>query len=249
MDRSLPALAVVSASLLACAAGDGTQVPVRDAGAAARDTGVRRDAPATVDRPPVAMDVPPIARDVPPVAMDVPAVAMDVPPVAVDRPAPVDLGAPIDLGRDVGSITLGDAWSPERDAGDPTPRDVDRVVGGAPSDSAARFGGADDPSRAPSIVYPEDGTLLPPNLTGFEVHFRPGAGNDLFEVSLRGDRGALRVFTRCTVVADGCVLSLDEAAYAELPAWRSPPAGWCSRCGRPPRAAAGSAARRRAPSA
>ncbi len=58
--------------------------------------------------------------------------------------------------------------------------------------------------------------MLPPNLTGFEVHFRPGAGNELFEVSLRGDRGALRVFTRCTVVADGCVLSLDEAAYAEL---------------------------------
>ena len=32
-----------------------------------------------------------------------------------------------------------------------------------------------------------DGTLLPPNLTGFEVHFRPGAGNDLFVFSGGGD--------------------------------------------------------------
>nr|MBK7066758.1 hypothetical protein [Deltaproteobacteria bacterium] len=221
MDRPLLRLALLALSPLSCAAGDGTEVATRDAGSpprdtgAARDTGVRRDAPAAVDRPPVAMDAPPAAMDVPPVALDRPA-AMDVPPVAVDRPAPIDLGAPVDLGRDAGSITLGDAWSPERDAGDPTPRDVDRVLGGAPSDSASRFGGAADPARAPSIVYPEDGTVLPPNLTGFEVHFRPGAGNDLFEVSLRGDRGALRVFTRCTVVADGCVLSLDEPAYAEL---------------------------------
>ncbi|MBK8697980.1 MAG: hypothetical protein IPN17_38480 [Deltaproteobacteria bacterium] len=76
------------------------------------------------------------------------------------------------------------------------------MLGGAPSDSASRFGGAADPARAPSIVYPEDGTVLPPNLTGFEVHFRPGAGPYLFGVAPRRPRGA-RVFTCCTVVADG----------------------------------------------
>ncbi|MEZ4408656.1 MAG: hypothetical protein R3A52_19615 [Polyangiales bacterium] len=219
---------VIAAALGACAAEQGTQVvPGRDAGA--RDTGSRdvatdRGAPSDAIAP---VDVPATVdagegRDAPP-AMDAPAtpdvpVAMDV---SSDRGAPVDLPAPLDLppadvGFDAGAVSLGDAWSAERDAGDPTPRDVDRVISPAPSDSASRLGGGDEPWRAPSIVYPEEGTILPPNLTGFEVHFRPGAGNDLFEVSLRGDRGALRVFTRCNAVADGCALSLDEAAYNEL---------------------------------
>ncbi|MEZ4394534.1 MAG: hypothetical protein R3A48_25965 [Polyangiales bacterium] len=58
--------------------------------------------------------------------------------------------------------------------------------------------------------------ILPPNLTGFEVHFRPGAGNDLFEVSFRGDRGSVRVFTSCARVSDGCVLALTEPMFQEV---------------------------------
>ncbi|MBK8696157.1 MAG: hypothetical protein IPN17_28805 [Deltaproteobacteria bacterium] len=83
MDRPLLRLALLALSPLSCAAGEGTEVATRDAGApprdtgAARDTGARRDAPAAVDRPPVAMDAP-AAMDVPPVALDRPA-AMDVP--------------------------------------------------------------------------------------------------------------------------------------------------------------------------
>lgn len=117
--------------------------------------------------------------------------------------------------RDVPPVMLGDVWDTPRDA-DTVPRDRDFTAGTAPSDSATRFGGASDSARAPGIVYPEAGVILPPNLTGFEVHFTPGAGNDLFEVSFRGDRGAVRVFTSCASVGGGCVLSLSEAMYQEV---------------------------------
>jgi TolB protein len=78
------------------------------------------------------------------------------------------------------------------------------TVGAAPTDSPARFSGMEDTRRAPTIVYPGDGVILPPNLTGFEIHFRPGTGNALFEVALQGDRGTVRVYTPCTAVGGGC---------------------------------------------
>lgn len=219
MVRPQAALVVLAVALAACAAQEGAPLVVgRDAGSTVRDTGVRRDVPAAAtDRPAAATDVPAASIDVPPEPEDVPEPRMDVPVAPpIDRPATVDV-PPVDVGRDVGTgVVLGDAWSAERDAGDPTPRDVDVVGTGAPTDSAGRFGGTEEAGRAPTIVYPEEGTLLPPNLNGFEVHFRPGTGNDLFEVSFRGDRGTLRVFTRCTVVADGCVFGLNESAYGDL---------------------------------
>lgn len=85
-----------------------------------------------------------------------------------------------------------------------------------PPTSADRFGGEVTTTNAPSIVYPEDGTILPPNLPLFEVHFLPGAGNDLFEVSFTGPVTNVRVYTRCNRVAEGCVLSLPETLFAEV---------------------------------
>lgn len=128
-----------------------------------------------------------------------------------DAPSPPDIVAP----RDAPPVMFGDVWDTPRDA-DTRPRDQDFTAGTAPGDSAMRFNGADDPSRAPSIVYPEEGVILPPNLTGFELHFRPGAGNDLFEVGLQGDRGSVRVFTTCAAVGGGCVLALTEPMFQEI---------------------------------
>src|SRR5689334_22105155 len=42
-----------------------------------------------------------------------------------------------------------------------------------PADPAAPFGGTPDAARAPALVYPNDGVLVPPNLGRLEVHFRP----------------------------------------------------------------------------
>lgn len=87
------------------------------------------------------------------------------------------------------------------------------VLTGAPADSPMRFGGANDAARAPTWVYPEDETIVPPNLPGFEVHFRPGGNNDLFEVSFAGDVTTINVYTPCARVADGCVLTLDTPTF------------------------------------
>src|SRR5947209_963980 len=47
---------------------------------------------------------------------------------------------------------------------------------GVPPNAGTIFSGAPaDPTRAPQLVYPNDGALFPPNVTGIEVHFVPGA--------------------------------------------------------------------------
>ncbi len=87
------------------------------------------------------------------------------------------------------------------------------VVAGTPPDAATRFGGAADPSLAPEIVYPDDGTVVPPNLQVLEVHFRaPGA--DLFELAFTATALDLRVYFTCPeVVSGGCIYTPDAAVW------------------------------------
>jgi hypothetical protein len=59
-----------------------------------------------------------------------------------------------------------------------------RVDPSLPSNAGDLFGGPDDPTRAPTIVYPPIGTVMPRNVGDFEVHWTDTAGNDIFEVSL-----------------------------------------------------------------
>lgn len=75
-----------------------------------------------------------------------------------------------------------------------------------PDDPGAVFDGApNDDGRKPRVVYPNDGVLLPPNMGVLEVHFLPGNGNELFEVAFAGPELALRVFTRCASLGQGCL--------------------------------------------
>jgi hypothetical protein len=88
------------------------------------------------------------------------------------------------------------------------------AIGGMPlpADPAGKFGGPVDPGRAPELVYPNNGVLLPPNVSGVEVHFRPGAGNTLFEVGFVGPLGEVKLFIRCTRpqdVNEGCIYQPD----------------------------------------
>jgi hypothetical protein len=67
-----------------------------------------------------------------------------------------------------------------------------------PDDPAAAFTGELATERAPELVYPNDGVLLPPNLGRLEVHFRPGAAeNSLFELRFQSDVADLVYYTRC----------------------------------------------------
>ncbi len=72
----------------------------------------------------------------------------------------------------------------------------ERVDEGAPANAADLFDEAtEDPLLAPSLVYPDDGTYLPPNLGDFEMHWTSTAQTDLYEVSLKSEHSTLRVFT------------------------------------------------------
>jgi len=79
------------------------------------------------------------------------------------------------------------------------------------------FGGPADDKRAPQLVYPNDGVLLPPNLNGIEVHFRPGAtANTLFEISFANANTDVRVYTRCVTLEDGCMYKPDAVVWRQI---------------------------------
>lgn len=86
-----------------------------------------------------------------------------------------------------------------------------------PPDPGGPFGGPDDPARAPEVVYPTDGVLVPPNLRRLEFHFRRGAGNDLFELSYQNELTDVVVYARCTApLAGGCIFTPDPTVWRWL---------------------------------
>jgi hypothetical protein len=86
-----------------------------------------------------------------------------------------------------------------------------------PTTPAQPFGGPADTTRAPQLVYPNDGALLPPNLNGVEVHYRPGATtNTLFEIGFANANTDVRVYTRCVTLGDGCVYRPDAAVWQQV---------------------------------
>lgn len=90
---------------------------------------------------------------------------------------------------------------------------------GFPANAQAIFSGAPaDPSRAPKLVYPNDGVLFPPNVSGIEVHFTPGKNNTLFEVSLSGPLSTVTTFVRCTAPngIKGCIYLPAPSLWASV---------------------------------
>jgi hypothetical protein len=86
-----------------------------------------------------------------------------------------------------------------------------------PASPQGAFTGASDPARAPQLVYPNDGVLLPPNLGSIEVHFRPGsASNALYEIAFTNDVTDVRVYTRCAPLADGCLYTTSPEVWSAL---------------------------------
>ncbi|MBI5538051.1 MAG: PD40 domain-containing protein [Deltaproteobacteria bacterium] len=100
------------------------------------------------------------------------------------------------------------------DAGTPPPEE--KVVGGAPNNANTMFAGVEDPNRAPAVVYPSDGVMMPPNINTIDIQFSAGSGNDLFEVRLESTTVNVRFYTKCTSVGSGCSLKLDMATFAPI---------------------------------
>ncbi|MBK7862363.1 MAG: PD40 domain-containing protein [Archangiaceae bacterium] len=79
------------------------------------------------------------------------------------------------------------------------------------------FGKTPVASRAPQLVYPNDGALVPPNLGRLEIHFLPGNNNTVFELSARGGYTDVKVYLRCsTPMNGGCIYEPDPAVWTAL---------------------------------
>jgi hypothetical protein len=72
----------------------------------------------------------------------------------------------------------------------------------------------------PTLVYPPDGVLLPPNMNVIEVHFLPGMGNDIYEIDFQNSATDVRVETVCNAVMNargqptgGCAYQLDQTVW------------------------------------
>jgi Tol biopolymer transport system component len=77
---------------------------------------------------------------------------------------------------------------------------------------------SNDSSRAPTLVYPNDGVLFPPNISGIEIHFTPGANNTLFEVDMVGPLATVKSYIRCTAPAgiNGCIYLPDPGLWSSF---------------------------------
>lgn len=121
-------------------------------------------------------------------------------------------------GGDGGGTGGSGAWDncvppPGGDAGMPAPTNL--LMNGVAADAANKFGGANDPARAPTLVYPPDGTLMPPNIGTVDIQFLPGTGNDLFDVSFESSDINLHVYTPCQPVSNGCSLVLEGTTFVD----------------------------------
>lgn len=126
----------------------------------------------------------------------------------IDRDASADRA-------DSGATTMDASADAQRPPREP----VVFINQGAPTDSPNRFGGARS-TVSPVIAYPRDGVLLPPNLSGLEIHFEPH-GHTLFEVRFE-QAGELRmqIYDDCDVRGEGCAFELGDVMWEVLAADR-----------------------------
>jgi hypothetical protein len=86
-----------------------------------------------------------------------------------------------------------------------------------PSMTAPTCGGAD---TSPTVVYPPDGVLLPPNMNIITVQFTPGTGNTQFELDFQNPATDVVINAKCTPTVDtrgtasnGCQVDLTQAMW------------------------------------
>ena len=109
-----------------------------------------------------------------------------------------------------------------------------KMTATVPADAATKFTSTtNDASRAPQLVYPNDGVLFPPNVSGIEIHFTPGANNTLFEVSVVGALATFNVYVRCTTppespAASTCPIPCFGAASRSRTRARTRPSSPCA---------------------
>lgn len=102
------------------------------------------------------------------------------------------------------------------DAGPPPTGEQMFFAPGVDPSVATFFGGAENPTRAPQLVYPLEGALVPPNLNELELHFMPGPGNTVFQVVFQIEAFRITVFAYCESVGAGCAFRPEETVWRSL---------------------------------
>jgi hypothetical protein len=88
---------------------------------------------------------------------------------------------------------------------------------GLPNDPSGLFNGTVTAARAPSLVYPNDNVLVPPNLGKLEFHFMPGTSNTVFALSLHNATTDITVYLQCSLPMNGgCIFLPDETLWGWL---------------------------------
>ncbi len=73
-----------------------------------------------------------------------------------------------------------------------------RVDPSLPPGTPGMFNGSADPTRAPTIVYPASGVIMPRNIGDFEVHWTDTSDNNIWEVSLHTAYSDVYVYVPAT---------------------------------------------------
>lgn len=75
-------------------------------------------------------------------------------------------------------------------------------------------------AQTPIVLYPPDGTLVPPNMNVLQLQFDQGAGNTYFEIDYENAATDVRVLTKCSPITDsksnatnGCVYDLSQQVW------------------------------------
>lgn len=87
------------------------------------------------------------------------------------------------------------------------------VEPGVPADGPGDFDAATAGGAAPALVYPDSGVIVPPNLNTMEVHFQPGGGNDVFQLTVTGSALELVVYLTCQPLGGGCVWDPSQTTW------------------------------------
>jgi hypothetical protein len=85
---------------------------------------------------------------------------------------------------------------------------------GLPPNPEGLFGSGLPTGNAPSLVYPNDGVIVPPNLGKLELHYQPGSGNTVFEVSFKSSVMDLKVYVSCSALNGGCLYLPDAQVWS-----------------------------------
>ena len=98
-----------------------------------------------------------------------------------------------------------------------TASETDPSSTGLPANPQTLFGGSADAARDPSLVYPNNGVLVPPNLGKLEFHFVPGAANTVFDLTFANSVTQVDVYLGCpTPMGSGCIYQPDDTVWAWL---------------------------------